>query len=75
MTFPLPGRRPWEGRGVWRLVRREEEGARRLRKEEAEVALRKLGGSCAEKLKLQFSLKSRREAASRTVVVVAKASW
>ena len=71
MTFPLPGRRPWGGLGVWRLVRREEEEARGLRKEEAEVVLRKPGGSCAKKLKLQFSLKSRSEAASRAVVVVA----
>ena len=49
MTFPLPGRRPWEGWGVWRLVRQEEEGVRGLRKEEAGVVLRKLGGSFAEK--------------------------
>ena len=75
MTFPLPGRRPWEGLGVWRLVRREEEGARGLRKEETGVVLWKPSGSCAKKLKLQFSLKSRREAASRAVVVVAQASW
>ena len=52
-------------------MRREEEEARGFRKGEAEVVLRKPGGSCAKKLKLQFSLKSRREVASRTVVVVA----
>ena len=52
-------------------MRRGEEEARGLRKEEAEVVLRKPGGSCAKKLKLQFSLKSRSEAVSRTVVVVA----
>ena len=71
MTFPLPGWRPWGGLGGWRLVRQEEEEARGLRKEEAEVVLRKPGGSCAKKLKLQFSLKSRSEVASRAVVVVA----
>ena len=71
MTFPLPGRRPWGGSGVWRLVRREEEEARGLRKEEAGVVLRKPGGSCAKKVEVQFSLRSRSEAVSRTVVVVA----
>ena len=48
MTFPLPGWRPWGGLGGWRLVRRGEEEARGLRKEEAEVVLRKPGGSCAK---------------------------
>ena len=70
MTFPLPGRRPWGGLGGWRLVRREEEGARGLRKEEAEVVA-EAWWKLRKKLKLQFSLKSRSEVASRTVVVVA----
>ena len=71
MTFPLPGRRPWEKSGVWRLVRQGGEGARGLRKEEAEVVLRKPGGSCATNVEVAVFLKSRREVASRTVVVVA----
>ena len=70
MTFPLPGWRPWGGLGGWRLVRRGEEEARGLRKEEAEVVLRK-PGELRKELKLQFSLRSRSEEASRAVVVVA----
>ena len=70
MTFPLPGWRPWGGLGGWRLVRREEEEARGFRKEEAEVVLRK-PGELRKELKLQFSLRSRSEEVSRTVVLVA----
>ena len=51
-------------------MRREEEGARGLRKEEAGVVA-EAWWKLRKKLKLQFSLKSRSKAVSRTVVVVA----
>ena len=51
-------------------MRREEEEARGFRKEEAEVVLRK-PGELRKELKLQFSLRSRSEEVSRTVVLVA----
>ena len=45
-------------------MRRGEEEARGLRKEEAEVVLRKPGGSCAEKWKLQFFEEQKRSSQS-----------